>query len=265
MGYWIGKRVLVTGACRGLGWVITKQLLERGARVIIHSNATPLPEDDLVSKALEDGRALHLRADLCSSSDIHRLITGAVDGFGGIDGVIHNAGISAYGSFLETSETTFQQVMDTNLNGIVVLTKAALPSLIENQGSIFFISSLAALHGVPNYLSYSISKAALVPLQEGLELELKSYGVQVGLIYLGFVENDETKYSLNATGDKIPIPKRNIRTKISKDRAAFKVLRAIEKNQRKAYGDFSGRIMMFLKGMFPLALRVLLSKNQNKT
>lgn len=244
--------------------MITKQLLGLGARVVIHSNTTPLPEDDLVLKALENYQALHLRADLCSSSDIHRLITAIGNGFGGIDVLIHNAGISAYGSFLETSESTFQQVMDTNLNGLVVLTKAALPSLIQTQGSIFFISSLAAIHGVPNYLSYSISKAALVPLQEGLELELKSYGVHVGLIYLGFVENDDVKYSLSATGDKTPVPKRNFRTKISKDRAAFKVLRAIENNQRKAYGDFSGRIMMYVKGVFPLALRFLLSKNQNK-
>jgi NAD(P)-dependent dehydrogenase (short-subunit alcohol dehydrogenase family) len=265
MGFWTNKRVVVTGACRGLGLVIAKELLALDARVVVHSNATPLPNDALLLKSIANGQAIHLRADLCLSSDIHELITGVVNAFGGMDVLIHNAGVSAYGSLSETSESTFQHVIDTNLNGVVVLTKTALPSLIKTKGSIFFVSSLAAIHGVPNYLSYSISKAALVPLQEGLELELKPHGVHVGLIYLGFVDNDDDKYSLNAAGDKIPVPKRNVRTKISKVRAANKVLRAIEKRRRKAYSDLSGRLMMFLKGTLPVALRGLLLKNQNKT
>ncbi|MFM7723509.1 MAG: SDR family NAD(P)-dependent oxidoreductase, partial [Bacteroidota bacterium] len=82
MGYWTGKRVLVTGACRGLGLVITKELLSLGARVVIHSNSTPLPNEDTVLKALENGQALHVRANLCSTSEINAMMSVVLAGFG---------------------------------------------------------------------------------------------------------------------------------------------------------------------------------------
>ncbi|MBM3164690.1 MAG: SDR family NAD(P)-dependent oxidoreductase [Bacteroidetes bacterium] len=264
MGYWKGKRVLVTGACRGLGLVLTRQLLAQEARVVIHSNLTPLPNDELLLKAIENGQAIHIRADLCSVDETLQLMAAVDEHFDGLDVLIHNAGISAHGSFMETTSATFRQVIDTNLSGLVALTKAALPSVIKAQGSLFFISSLAAIYGVPNYLSYSISKAALVPLQEGLELELKPYGVHVGLVYLGFVENDQVKYALNTVGDKIPVPQRKIRTKISKDRAATKILWAIEKRKRKIFGDFSGSLMWLLKMLLPATLRMALNRNQKR-
>lgn len=264
MGYWKEKRVLVTGACRGLGLVLTRQLLAQGARVVIHSNLTPLPNDELLLKSIKNGQAIHIHADLCSADETLGLMEAVDAFFDGIDVLIHNAGISAHGSFLETSSETFRRVMDTNLSGLLDLTKVALPGLIKAQGSLFFISSLAAIYGVPNYLSYSISKAALVPLQEGLELELKPYGVHVGLVYLGFVENDQVKYTLNAVGEKIPVPQRNIGTKISKEQAATKILWAIENRKRKIFGDFSGRLMWLLKMLFPATLRMVLNRNQKR-
>lgn len=138
MGYWKGKRVLVTGACRGLGLVITRQLLAQEARVVIHSNLTPLPNDELLLKAIENGQAMHIRADLCSTDETLHLMAAVDEHFDGLDVLIHNAGISAHGSLLETASATFRQVMDTNLNGLVALTKAALPGLIKAQGSLFF-------------------------------------------------------------------------------------------------------------------------------
>jgi len=262
--FWKGKVVLVTGACRGLGIVLVRQLLQAEAKVVLHSWLTPLPKDEAIAQSILHQQALHVTADIRSLEEVSRMLELIQTTFGCLDVLIHNAGISAQGTLLETSHATFDQVLETNLNGVVQLTKLAIPSLIATKGSIFFISSLAAIHGIPHYLSYSITKAALVPLQEGLELELKPHGVHVGLIYLGFVENDSHKFALNAEGKKVPVPKRNSKWLMTKETAARKILKAIEHNRGKAYASIQGRIFSYLKFYFPGLIRHLLAKQLSR-
>lgn len=262
--YWNNKVVLITGACRGLGLVLSKDLLSRGAKVIMHSWSSPAPKEKEIQKALAEHKAIHVNADIRSGDEVSNMVFQIKHKIGSCDMVIHNSGISSEASLEESSEEVFRQVIDTNLIGAVLVTKAILPLLKQSKGQVFFVSSLAAIYGMPNYLSYSMSKAALVPLQEGLELEVKKHDIFVGLMYLGFVENDAVKFALNANGEKIPVPPRNNRLIITKERASARILKAIERKKRISYSDTTGRIFSVLKFLYPSFVRFLINRAQNK-
>ena len=255
---WDNKVVLVTGSCRGIGVEIAKQLLDMNARVVFHSKHTPLPVDPSIIEAFTFNRAIFLQADLRNASEVEQVIAAAIDKFERLDVVINNAGISAFGSMEQIELSIFREVLDTNLLGSVHISKAAIPALKKTKGSILYVSSLAGLFGVPRYISYSMSKAALRQLRDGLALELHDTGVHVGLVYLGFVDNDTAKYALDSVGNKLAIPQRNKLLSISKRYASKSILTSVEKRKSVSYIPLSGKLFSVITFLFSGALSMLL-------
>jgi NAD(P)-dependent dehydrogenase (short-subunit alcohol dehydrogenase family) len=181
-----GKIVLITGAGRGIGAATASALAQRGARLIL----TDLDAEPLAALAAELGehRALSVPCDVCDLDSMQHAVALGVERFGGIDLVLANAGIASYGSVLAVDPATFKRVIDVNLLGVFHTARAALPSLIERQGYILIVSSLAAFAPAPGLVAYCASKAGVEQLASALRTEVAHHGVGVGSAHMSWID-----------------------------------------------------------------------------
>ena len=203
------KVVLITGGARGIGAETAKALAIKGAKVVI----TDVEEPALTAVAREiGGNALAVVADVTDLDAMHRAVAAGIERFGGIDVVVANAGIASYGSVLSVDPATFRRVIDININGVFHTVRAALPSLIERQGYILVVSSLAAFAAVPGFAAYNASKAGIEHFTNALRLELTHQGVAVGSAHMSWIDTplvQDAKKDLDAFGqlvDSLPPP-----------------------------------------------------------
>lgn len=186
-----GKTVLITGAARGIGAETAHLLLSQGAKLVL----TDLDEQPLAKLAAELGSddVLTVACDVCDLPAMEDAVAQGVARFGGIDMVMANAGIASYGSVLAVDPATFKRVIDINLVGVFHTVRAALPSLIERDGYILVVSSLAAFGAMPGMAPYSASKAGVEHFANALRLEVKHQGVGVGVAHMSWIDTPLTR------------------------------------------------------------------------
>jgi NAD(P)-dependent dehydrogenase (short-subunit alcohol dehydrogenase family) len=181
----VGKVVLITGAGRGIGAATARALAEQGAKLLL----TDLDEAPLTELATELGDdALAVVCDVCDLKAMERAAAQAVERFGGIDVVVANAGIASYGSVLAVDPATFRRVIDINIIGVFHTVRAMLPSLIERQGYVLVISSLAAFTPAPGLAAYNASKAGVEHFANALRIEVAHHGVAVGCAHMSWID-----------------------------------------------------------------------------
>ena len=182
-----GKTVLITGAARGLGAETARRVAARGASVAL----VGLEAEQLERVAAQCGaNATWFECDVTDTDALERAIQGTVDRFGGIDVVMANAGIAPVGMVRSTDPAAFERTIEINLLGVWRTVRAALPHVIERQGYVLVIASLAAaVHG-PGMAAYSASKAGAEAFADSLRVEMKSHGVDVGVGYFSFIDTD---------------------------------------------------------------------------
>jgi short-subunit dehydrogenase len=189
MGYFSGKIVLLTGATGGFGSEYTRQLLQKGAQLIltdIDLNSLCLQRDKAKEIPNKDGGKIVsvLASDLSSPEGCNKLYQQASDIVESVDILINNAGMLSYGQFHETPIEINSRLMRVNLHAPMHLTSLFLPAMIRRRnGHIVFMSSTAGYLPTAYETAYSVSKAGLRCLGMALKSEVGKQGVAVTNIY----------------------------------------------------------------------------------
>jgi len=223
-----GRVAIVTGSSRGIGRETARLLASSGAAVVLNGRNPERLEETRWKFEAEGYKVLAVQGDVTSPEDCRRLIEETARTFGRIDILVNNAGTIMRGRFEEVMPEVFRKVVEGNLLGPAFTSYYALPFLKETRGSLFFISSVAGLRGLPKASPYSAAKMGLTALAESLKIELSGSGVHVGVIHVGFTENDPDKRVLTGDGSLIPVdtPFRKPQEKTAQD-----IMRCIRKRR----------------------------------
>jgi len=188
-----GKIAVVTGASRGIGRAIALELAGQGALVVASARNEGLLDALVAEIKAAGGQALAVAGDVARSEDADRLIEAAVAAFGRVDILVNNAGITRDGLLLRMRDEDWDAVLDTNLKGAFVLTRAAAKVMTKQRfGRIINISSVVGEMGNAGQANYCASKAGLIGLTKSNARELSKRNVTVNAITPGFISTDMT-------------------------------------------------------------------------
>lgn len=195
-----GKKVLITGAARGLGRSHAVRLAEEGADLILVDICESLPEleyplatrEDLAETArLAEKHGRRVITHVVDVRDEAALAAAVDDGvaqLGGLDAAVANAGVLTVGTWDQTTQVQWRTVLDVNLIGTWNTCAAAIPHLVERGGSLINISSAAGLKGTPLHLPYTASKHGVVGVSRALANELAAQNIRVNTVHPTGVE-----------------------------------------------------------------------------
>lgn len=189
-----GKVALVTGGGQGIGQVVALGLARVGAKVVI-MNRTNV-EDTVRMIEQEGGTAMGVKGDVTSEADVDAAIAKVFEAYGSLDIVFNNAGICMHQSTREMTPADFRRVIDVNLTGIYIVSRAAGHAMIDRgiRGSIINMASMSgSIVNIPQWqCSYNASKAGVIHLSKSLAMEWVDHGIRVNSISPGYIRTEMT-------------------------------------------------------------------------
>jgi len=246
------KVVVITGASKGIGAELARQLAPRGAKLVLAARSVEALESVAAECRGLGAAVLTVKADVAVERDCHAMVSGAVLAFGGLDVLVNNAGMTMWARFEEIADMEIlARIMQVNYMGSVYCTRHALPYLHESGGVVVGISSLAGRVGVPTRTGYAASKHAMTGFFDSLRAELHGSGVAVTMIYPGFVS---TGIRENATGpDGLPIQVSPVREGevMRVEACVARIVRAIERREREVVMTARGKMGLWLRLVAP--------------
>ncbi len=263
---WRDKVVLITGGSRGLGLVLARQLLERGARVCICGR-----DQESLDRAAEQLRhygtqVLHRVCDVRHRDEVERWVAGCVEVFGRVDALINNAGTMSFGPADEMTLEDHEDALDTHYWGPLFASLAVIPHLRERRGGrIVNIASIGARLAVPHLLPYSGSKFALAGLSEGLRAEYARDGILVTTVFPGLMRTGSPRnawfkgqhrreYAWFILSDSLP------GLSMSAETAARKILSAAARGQPDLVIGLPAKLGVLAHGIAPGLTQRLLGR-----
>jgi 3-oxoacyl-[acyl-carrier protein] reductase len=188
-----GKVSLVTGASRGIGRAIARELAAQGATVLLGARDAAKLQEAVAEIAGAGGTAAAVALDIADRASIDAAFARVLEAHGRLDHLVNNAGITRDNLVLRMKAEDWQQVLDTNLGGAFYCIQAALkPMLKQRSGRIVNITSVVGLTGNAGQANYAASKAGLIGLTKSVAREVASRSITVNAVAPGFIETDMT-------------------------------------------------------------------------
>jgi NAD(P)-dependent dehydrogenase (short-subunit alcohol dehydrogenase family) len=182
-----GRRVLITGAARGIGAALAEKLAAHGARLAL----VGLEAEMMAAVAERCGEGTYVaECDVSARTPLTRAIDSAAAALGGLDVVVANAGIATGGPLRYQDVRSWERVIEINLLGVMYTDRAALPHLERSGGYLLNIASTAAALRGPGMSAYCAAKAGVEALSDCLRVEMDPLGVRVGVAYFLFLDTD---------------------------------------------------------------------------
>ena len=208
------RTAIVTGGSRGIGKAISLALAEAGAKVVVaarsdtESTLSGTIRETVAEIEAAGGKALAVKCDVTSGSDVNAMVQAAVEAYGSVDILVNNAGMLYGPNFMDTDLDDFDNLWRVNVLGPLLCARAVLPHMIERRrGSIISISSSLADSNNPHNNIYSASKAALNRMMFKLATEVREHDIAVNLIYPGLIGSEGMVARVGARfAERLPLP-----------------------------------------------------------
>ncbi len=254
--FWQDKVALVTGGSSGIGRAIAAQFSTAGANVVVvglEEEQVRQAERELCDKNAE---SLGIAADITRQADVDALFDRALARFGRLDVLVNNAGRSMRGQVLDTTPEQFRDLMELNFIALVRCTRAAVPHLLKQRGSVVNMGSLAAKSAARWVGAYPASKHAVAAYSQQLRLELGPQGLHVLLVCPGPIRRDEPRlYPLEGLED-LPESARRPGAGVKLDathpvRLARLILKSCQRRRAELIYPIKARLLFVLAQLWP--------------
>lgn len=185
---------LVTGGSRGIGRVIAEHLAKSGINVAICYSGNENAAQETIEACKKHGvQAMYVKADVSNADDVTEMFNQIKELMGPVEILVNNAGITRDGLLLRMSEADYDAVLDTNLKGTFLCTKAAIKDMMKaRNGRIINITSIVGVQGNAGQANYSASKAGVIGFTKSVAREYGSKGITVNAVAPGFIQTAMT-------------------------------------------------------------------------
>ena len=198
-----GKVALITGGGTGIGRACALQFSREGAKVAVAGRRREPLAAVVAEIQAAGGQALSANCDVAKSDQVERTIREVVSQFGALHVLVNNAGILHVGSVEETSEAEWDRLVDVDLKGVFLVSRAALPELRKSGGAIVNIGSVLGLVGMKKRAAYAAAKGGVTMLTKAMALDHAQEGIRVNCICPAIVETDLVQTILSQAPDRV--------------------------------------------------------------